>query len=341
MVALSDGDLHTEVVSVHSGDELEVLAKTLNTTVESINHYISDIQQVLTQIADGNLGVEPQVDYKGDFTLIRGSLSSIIQSMNTTIAGFRSAAGRLADMAEELSGQSGQLHAASLEQNQSAEALVLEVSHVKEQLANVTESSSQTRAKTEEITRRIETANTKMAALSGAMDDISSHAREITKIAKAIEDIAFQTSILALNASVEAARAGSAGSGFAVVADEVQQLAARSSEAAQSATSMVENTRAIISTGVELNVDTADSLKAISDVSSQISEISDRLVEAVQGQENALSVMEERIGTISGIADRNLQNAEGTEKSSGVLAREAEKLQAQVKNFVLKEEHNR
>lgn len=341
MVALSDGDLHTEVVSVHSGDELEVLAKTLNTTVESINHYISDIQQVLTQIADGNLGVEPQMDYKGDFTLIRGSLSSIIQSMNTTIAGFRSAAGRLADMAEELSGQSGQLHAASLEQNQSAEALVLEVSHVKEQLANVTESSSQTRAKTEEITRRIETANTKMAALSGAMDDISSHAREITKIAKAIEDIAFQTSILALNASVEAARAGSAGSGFAVVADEVQQLAARSSEAAQSATSMVENTRAIISTGVELNVDTAESLKAISDVSSQISEISDRLVEAVQGQENALSVMEDRIGTISGIADRNLQNAEGTEKSSGLLAREAEKLQIQVKNFVLKEEHNR
>lgn len=341
MVALSDGDLHTEVVSVHSGDELEVLAKTLNTTVESINHYISDIQQVLTQIADGNLGVEPQMDYKGDFTLIRGSLSSIIQSMNTTIAGFRSAAGRLADMAEELSGQSGQLHAASLEQNQSAEALVLEVSHVKEQLANVTESSSQTRAKTEEITRRIETANTKMTALSGAMDDISTHAREITKIAKAIEDIAFQTSILALNASVEAARAGSAGSGFAVVADEVQQLAARSSEAAKSATSMVENTRAIISTGVELNVDTADSLKAISDVSSQISEISDRLVEAVQGQENALSVMEERIGTISGIADRNLQNAEGTEKSSGLLAREAEKLQIQVKNFVLKEEHNK
>lgn len=341
MVALSDGDLHTEVVSVQSGDELEVLANTLNTTVESVNRYISDIQQVLTQVANGNLGIEPQVDYKGDFTLIRGSLSSIIQSMNATIAGFRAAAGRLADMADELSGQSGQLHEASLEQNQSAEALVGEVTHVKERLASVTESSGQTRSKTEEIAGCIETANTKMAALSGAMDDISSHAQEITKIAGAIEDIAFQTSILALNASVEAARAGSAGSGFAVVADEVQQLAARSSQAAQSATNMVANTIEIIRTGVELNAETADSLKAISDVSVQISKISDRLVEAVQGQESALAVMEERIGTISGIADRNLQNAEETEQSSGLLAREAEKLQAQVKNFVLKGEQNR
>ena len=51
--------------------------------------------------------------------------------------------------------------------------------------------------------------------------------------------------------------------------------------------------------------------------------------------------MEERIETISAIADRNLQNAEGTEQSSGLLAREAEKLQAQVKNFILKEERNR
>ncbi len=66
-----------------------------------------------------------------------------------------------------------------------------------------------------------------------------------------------------------------------------------------------------------------------------------RLVIAVDDQESALVTMEERIETISAIADRNLQNAEGTEQSSGLLAREAEKLQAQVKNFILKEERNR
>ena len=101
---------------------------------------------------------------------------------------------------------------------------------------------------------------------------------------------------------------------------------------------MIENTRAIIRTGVELNADTADSLKDISAVSVEISEISDRLVHAVERQENALTVIEERIENISDIADRNLQNAEGTKQSSGLLAQEAEKLHVQVSNFVLKED---
>lgn len=336
MVSLSDGDLHTETVSVQTEDELGIMAKTLNDTVESVNQYISDIQQVLTQIADGNLGVEPQVDYKGDFILIRDSLASIVQSMNETISGFRSAAVRLAEMAEELSGQSGQLHHASLEQHESAASLVDEVNQAKERLADVTESSSQTRAKTEEITQCIQRANAQMSALSGAMNDISSNAHEITKIARAIEDISFQTNILALNASVEAARAGSAGSGFAVVANEVQNLAVKSAEAAQNATEMISNTLAIIQTGVGLNADTASSLDAISDVSAQISSISDQLVVAVEGQASALSTMEERIDAISAITDRNLQSSEGTSKASQLLASEAEKLQAQVKNFVLK-----
>ncbi len=337
MVALSNGDLHTEVLPVHTGDELQVMTQTLDATVEIIKQYISDIQQVLTQVASGDLRTEPQVDYKGDFVLIRSSLLTITASMNETLLGFHAAASRLTDMAEQLNGQSVQLHQASLEQNQSADALVHEVTHVKERLADVTKSSGQTRAQTAEITQRIQSANEQMAALTSAMDDISANAMQITKIAKDIEDIAFQTNILSLNASVEAARAGAAGKGFAVVADEVKQLAAKSAEAAQSATEMVRNTQAIIQTGVALTADTAGSLHAISDVSTQISAISDQLTTAVQGQEAALALMEERIDAISAIADRNLQNAGETEQSSGSLSREAEALQAQVQKFTLKE----
>ncbi len=104
---------------------------------------------------------------------------------------------------------------------------------------------------------------------------------------------------------------------------------------------MVSSTRSIIKTGVELTANTADSLQAISAVSDQINGISDELVEAVQGQKNALTIMEERIEMISAIADRNLQNAGGTEQSSGLLAKEAEALRYQVKKFVLKEERDR
>ncbi len=341
MVALADGDLHTEVAGVSSGDELEVMTRTLTDTVESVNRYISDIRQVLSGVADGNLQIEPRVEYRGDFTQIRNSLGNILQSMNETITGFRAAATRLASMADELSGQSGQLHEDSLEQNQATEALVDEVTHVKEQLVDVSRSSSQTRNMTVEITRKVQEANNQMTALSNAMDDISAKAQEITTIAKSIDDIAFQTSILALNASVEAAHAGSAGKGFAVVAEEVKDLAGKSAKAAQSAMEIVENTRAVIQTGVELNVSTAQSLQSIYGASTEISEISDQLVAAVQGQEDALVSMEERIATISAIADRNLQNAGGTSQSSGLLAREAEELQAQVGKFALKEGYDR
>ena len=341
MVALSDGDLHTEVVQVRSGDELEVLTCTLSATVESINRYISDIQQVLTQVAQGNLTAEPQVNYQGDFALIQASLGTILQSMNATITGFRDAASRLAEMSEELNGQSGQLQQASAEQTQSTEELVSEVAHVKERLTSVTESSGQTRIKTEEIAQCIQEANTRMDALSAAMGDISANAQKITQIAKDIEDIAFQTGILAINASVEAARAGAAGKGFAVVAGEVRQLASRSSEAAQGAADMVRSTRSIIQTGVELTADAASSLQDISAVSGQISSITDHLVAAVQSQESALSIMEERIETIAAIAERNLENATGTEQSSGLLAKEAESLRFQVKRFVVKEERDR
>ena len=318
MVALSNGDLHTEVIVTESRDELEVLTRTLDSTVDRMNQYISDIQQVLTQIAGGNLDVSSQVEYQGDFTLIQQSLRTIIQS----------AASRLSQMAEELNGQSNQLHHASLEQNQSTEALAGEVVHVQEQLASVTQSSSQTRAKTEEIAQRVQEANQQMDSLTSAMDNISANAQEINMIAKAIEDVAFQTGILAINASIEAARAGTAGRGFAVVAGEVKDLAARSAEAAKSATEVVSRTRSIIQTGVELTAQTAESVQAISGVSGQISAISDQLVTAVQGQKAALSIIETRIGEITDIADRNLQNAGESEQASALLAREASALQA-------------
>lgn len=338
MLGLSDGDLHTEVAYIRSGDELEIMTRTLADTVRNVNRYISDIHQVLSGVADGNLQIEPQVQYKGDFTLIRNSLVTILASMNKTISGFRAAAARLAQMAEELSGQSGQLHQASLEQNQATEVLVDEVTHVKEQLAGVIKSSDQTHTMTSKITRKVQEANTQMDALSNAMSNISSNAQEITSIAKAIDNIAFQTNILALNASVEAARAGSAGRGFAIVAEEVKELAGKSAQAAQNAMAIVTNTKAVIQEGVELNASTAESLQAIYGVSTEISEISDQLVAAVQGQENALISMEERIATISSIADRNLQSAVGTSQSSELLAKESEELQVQVKKFALKEE---
>ena len=337
MVGLSDGDLQTEVDQLHSRDELELLTATMSSTVSSMKLYISEIQRVLSHIAAGELNIAPQGEYRGDFSQIRDALEHIILSLNETMCDFKAAAVRVAYVAENLSGQSGQLHHASMEQTEAAAHLVNEVSTVKDRLADVTHSTDQTRERTEEIARKIQNTNDQMQSLTGAMNDIQNNAGEITKIAKAIQDIAFQTNILALNASVEAARAGAAGKGFSVVANEVKQLAAKSGEAAQAAARMVENTREIIHTGVALTAETAQSLEEISTVSGQIGQITHQLSSDVQEQQSALIHMEEKIETISAIADRNLQSAGDTAQSSTLLAQEADELQSQVRRFILRE----
>ena len=338
MIGLSDGDLHNEVEKTETGDELELLSTTLDQTVTSLNHYIEEIERVLAQIALGNLDIAPHGEYKGDFGAIRGSLDNIIAYMNETMRNFRASAFQLTNMAIQLKEHSAQLYHASIEQSQSATQLVSEVSEVRTHLNYVTNTAGQTHEKASDIAERTEVAGSKMDALSRAMNSINMNTENISQIAGAIAEIAEQTNILAINAAIEATRAGAAGKGFGVVASEVRALAAKSAEAARSASDAVANTQLLVRDVVSLTVDTAESVESIVAVSAEISGFAQNLFQAVQQQERALSTMEEKIETISEIAANNQQSAQESEESSQMLSQEAEHLQKQVQQFQLKEE---
>ena len=124
-----------------------------------------------------------------------------------------------------------------------------------------------------------------MKDLVAAMTDINSSAEEIRKIVKAIDDISFQINLLALNANVEAARAGKYGKGFAVVAEEVRNLAVRSANSVKDTTRMVDEAISNIARGNGLVDVTAKQLTSIVGGAAQVAGLAEQV--AVAGKEQS------------------------------------------------------
>lgn len=338
---LADGDLHTPLEVARTEDELELLSGALKTTVENVNTYLGEIQNVLSHIAQGELDVHTNGQYRGDFVVVRDSLSHIVDSLNTTLQRIHDASERLSGMADNLSQQSGELQQSSKQQNDTVQLLVQELDGMKGGLKAVSDSTDIAKEKVDEIARRITDGNDRMQHLARAMEEIQKNSAEITKINKIIEDIAFQTNILSLNAAVEAARAGAAGKGFAVVADEVRRLAGQSAEAAKNTSHMIERSGSLVRTGVELADDMDEALRQISEVSGVIEAIITRqLYKTVQDQERSLAEITAHIENISGMADQNRTGAENTAQVSFEVSSEAEQLKAMLRQFHLRGENS-
>jgi len=156
----------------------------------------------------------------------------------------------------------------------------------------------------------INEAHSSIEDLAQSMELISSSSSETQKIIKTIDEIAFQTNLLALNAAVEAARAGEAGAGFAVVAEEVRALAIRSAEAAQTTTSLIENSVTLIKKGSEQMNNANGCFTSMMGQTGEVSTILNNIDEVSQQQTRGIQQINTAVQEMNEVVQHNAAQAQ-------------------------------
>jgi signal transduction histidine kinase len=146
--------------------------------------------------------------------------------------------------------------------------------------------------------------------MNAAMGAMKASSGDIAKIIRTIDEIAFQTNILSLNAAVEAARAGEAGMGFAVVAEEVRSLAQRSAQAARETTAKIQAAIAKTAEGVEVGEKVSQALTAIVDKARQVNDLVAEVAKASREQTERISQINTAVGQMDRVTQQNAASAE-------------------------------
>ena len=169
-----------------------------------------------------------------------------------------------------------------------------------------------------------EKSNKEMANMMVSMEDLKQSSHEISKIMKVIDEIAFQTNILSLNAAVEAARAGDAGKGFAVVAEEVRNLAQRSAQAAKDTASIIEKNIVLSSTSVDVAKEVNESLTQIDTEARKVAELLEEISTATEEQSRGISEINKAIQQMETVMQSNSATADESAAASAELSSQAE-----------------
>jgi methyl-accepting chemotaxis protein len=335
MRELSEGDLNTAIPIIKSKSEIGVLFNALDSTILSLKTYISDISYNLEKMSDGDMTVQVTILYSGDFLPIKNSIENISSSLNDALSQINFAAQQVNSGAGQVSNGAQALSQGAAEQAGSVEELVATLETISKQTNSNAAGASKARELSEKAADEVNDGNVQMNNMINAMNEISNASAEISKIISVIDDIAFQTNILSLNAAVEAARAGAAGKGFAVVADEVRNLAAKSAEAAKNTTALIETSIRKIEEGAKFADSTAASLGEIVSSVNEVKELVIGIDSASAEQASSLTQIALGMEQISSVVQTNSATAEESAAASEELSGQASMLESLIKKFKL------